>query len=125
MLSAEAYAKVETDFINQLFDLVNSAYAHEKLGAILAIEEIIEVRSGSYSFAVCCIDYRRSSHGCFESASLVILLGHLTDGHLSARAPRMLVALLSLLRVSILQTTFACASNRSTIHPYVLHIIFG
>lgn len=41
-MSAEAYAKLETDFINQLFDLVNSPHAHEKLGAILAIEEIIE-----------------------------------------------------------------------------------
>jgi FKBP12-rapamycin complex-associated protein len=41
-MTSENYAKLETDFINQLFDLVNSQHAHEKLGAILAIEEIIE-----------------------------------------------------------------------------------
>jgi len=44
-LSTEAAAKFLDDLTNRVFDLVNSADVHEKLGGIALIDELIEVRS--------------------------------------------------------------------------------
>jgi FKBP12-rapamycin complex-associated protein len=44
-LSTEGAAKFLDDLTNRVFDLVNSADVHEKLGGIAVIDELIEVKS--------------------------------------------------------------------------------